>query len=108
MRQKSRSRSQDRNNVNRLSRIFGIGRSKSRDESAAGDVIVNQSHAGDPISADLCLAEKAERLLEARQSSLVRWKQAHLLAWAQLELGLPAHYCRALEENVKSGRVSGR
>lgn len=58
----------------------------------------------DPITADLCLAEKADQLIQARKLPFARWRQSHILAWLELELGM-GQYSKIFTENVKSGRV---
>lgn len=125
------SSSQDRNS-NRFSKLFNVRRSKSKDEPSSivlGKLLtitenvspveskcvsfVSASSEGDeeestvvvdPISADLCLAEKADQLIQARKIPFARWRQSQIIAWLELELGM-GQYSKIFSENVKSGRV---
>uniref|UniRef100_A0A915I8I1 SAM domain-containing protein n=1 Tax=Romanomermis culicivorax TaxID=13658 RepID=A0A915I8I1_ROMCU len=91
---------------NRLSKLFHLGRTKSKETASDCSSIpeTNDNSSKDQISDDLCMAEKADKLVEARQMPIVRWRQAHVLAWLELELGM-GQYAKIFAENVKSGRV---
>lgn len=51
------------------------------------------------------MADKAQRLIEARRLPMAEWRQAHVQAWTELELGLPPAMCAAIGNDVKSGKV---
>lgn len=99
--------------ANRLSRLFHFshgGRSKSKDDQHSKQKEIDAADrsssalAVDAIAADLNLVEKADQLLQARQIPMARWRQSHVVAWLELELGMYA-YSSKFVDNVKSGKV---